>query len=100
MSQMIDLGTVTRQTFDPHLGPGFTLHADRTIPLELVSISSLPTRRGAARASFSLLLRAAERSHVPQAVYTITHAELGRMDAFIVPLGPDQVGMTYEIIFG
>ncbi len=97
---MIDLGTVTRETFDPHLGPGYTLHAgERTIPLELVSVSSLPTRPGAARASFSLLLRAAERAHVPQAIYAITHAELGTMDVFVVPLGPDRVGMTYEIVF-
>ncbi len=98
---MIDLATVSRETFDPHLGPGYTLHApDRVIALELLKVTSLPTRPGAARTSFSLVLRAAERSHVPQAIYPIDHPTLGRFDVFIVPIGPDAVGMNYEVIFG
>ena len=49
---MIDLATVTRATFDPHLGAGYTLPApSRTIPLELTEVRSLPTRPGARPAS-------------------------------------------------
>ncbi len=98
---MIDLATVTREAFDPHLGAGYTLHApSRTIALELTEVRSLPTRAGA-RAAFALELRASgDRSHVPQAIYPIEHPRLGRFEVFIVPVGPDAVGMRYEIIFG
>lgn len=97
---MIDLATVSRATFDAHLGPGYTLHADRDIALELIEVRSLPTRPGAPRAGFSLLLRAAESGHVLQRTYPIEHVVLGRFEAFTVPVGPDTVGMRYEIIFG
>ena len=48
---------------------------------------------------FSLLFRSTAKSYAPQGTYRVTHEQLGALDIFIVPLGPDQHGMRYEVIF-
>lgn len=37
--------------------------------------------------------------YAPQGTYLVEHEQLGAHDLFIVPLGPDQNGMRYEVIF-
>lgn len=48
---------------------------------------------------FSLLFRIGEGPVLPQRIYSVEHQSLGPFDLFIVPIGPDEVGMTYEAIF-
>jgi hypothetical protein len=36
---------------------------------------------------------------LPQATYPVEHDELGRMEIFLVPIGPDGSGMRYEAVF-
>ncbi|HEX3538955.1 MAG TPA: hypothetical protein VHT75_00810 [Acidimicrobiales bacterium] len=48
---------------------------------------------------FTLHFHAPRESLLPQAIYHFQHADLGAFDIFIVPLGPDEVGMRYEAIF-
>ena len=49
--------------------------------------------------AFTLHFHAPRESLLPQAMYHFRHAELGGFDIFIVPLGPDDLGMRYEAIF-
>jgi len=97
----IDLATVTKQTFDAHVGSRFAMRidAERTIDLELVETGTIPTRPDASRAGFSLRFRAAERGHVPQRIYLLEHAVLGSLEIFLVPAGPDEIGMRYDAVF-
>ncbi len=52
------------------------------------------------RAPFTLLFRGPPAPILPQRIYTLEHAGLGRWDLFLVPLGPDAEGGRYEAVFG
>jgi hypothetical protein len=83
------------QTFGP-------LRADdHTTELQLVAVDDLGRRAQPAGelSCYSLVFRTARRDAFPQATYTLNHAALGRLDVFLVPIGPDEVGMRYEAIF-
>ena len=48
---------------------------------------------------FFLVFRGPLTPHFPQGIYTLEHEKLGTFDLFIVPLGPDSAGMTYQVVF-
>jgi hypothetical protein len=101
---MNNLERLTKGDFDPHVGDEFELElgADATLSLELVAADALSsgTVEHANRAPFSLTFRSpGERRHAPQRIYTVRHGELGEMEVFLVPIGPDEGGMRYEAIF-
>jgi len=54
---------------------------------------------GTARNQFSLVFRGPVAPVLPQAIYRLVHAELGELDLFLVPIGPDAAGMRYEAAF-
>lgn len=91
--------------FAPFLHQTFAIHYGAAEPLraELVEVALLgeaPTRQGAPqRAPFSIILRGPMRPILPQRIYRIEHEQMGALDIFIVPIGPDQAGMCYEAIF-
>jgi hypothetical protein len=95
--------TVT--SFNECLGTRFRLHYGSASPLEaeLIEVAPLPSRpapKGVDRREpFSLVFRAAGTSHLPQKIYQVEHEKLGTFDLFLVPIGPDQEGMTYQAIF-
>lgn len=98
----IDLASVTKEDFDVHHGTTFVMWVsdERAIELQLVETEPLSTRAGAPRRSFRLRFRSAERHAVPQRIYPLDHPVMGRMDVFLVPVGPDAIGMQYDAIFG
>jgi uncharacterized protein DUF6916 len=46
-----------------------------------------------------LLLRGPAHVVAPQRIYPLEHQTVGTHELFVVPLGPGQGGMLYEIIF-
>jgi hypothetical protein len=101
---MTTLDRLVKADFDPHVGDEFELElgGDRTLPLDLVSCDALSSEavERATRTPFSLVFRSpGERRHAPQRIYTVRHAELGAMEIFLVPIGPDEGGMRYEAVF-
>jgi hypothetical protein len=101
---MKDLDRLVKDDFDQHVGDEFEveLGGDQTLSLELVSSDPLSsdTVERATRTPFSLIFRSAgERRHAPQQIYTVRHAELGAIEIFLVPFGPDEGGMRYEAVF-
>jgi hypothetical protein len=83
--------------FSACLGDSFQLVGEeQTFTAELVEAKPLveaPDR------PFSLLFRVADGATLPQRIYPLKHDRLGRFELFLVPIGPDDVGMQYEAIF-
>ena len=93
------------ESFARHLGETFVLRPPEQAPIqvELVDAKALAARvtgdASVRKTPFSLLFRVKGASDLPQHTYRLAHAELGEMDLFLVPIGPDAVGMRFEAIF-
>jgi hypothetical protein len=87
--------------FQPHVHSTFQMRIGdgRSIALELLSVSGLPTTPHAKRAPFALMFRSKERQAFSQQIYTLSHEQLGELEIFLVPLGPDEIGMVYQAVF-
>ena len=97
---MTDLEAITVETFSPLRGERF-----RVVPgdspdfeLELADVVDAG-QEGARRRQFSLLFRGGPDPPLGQRIYRVEHDELGGLDIFLVPLGPDAVGQRYEAVF-
>jgi hypothetical protein len=100
------LDALTRATFVPLLGKRFLLHDgdEKTVEIELIEAQALPVHPGRdgktfRREPFSLLFRGPKQFVLPQRIFTLEQETLGRVDIFLVPIGPDDVGQRYEAIF-
>lgn len=88
--------------FAPHVGETFDLAlGDSAVPLTLVEASPLPVNvyPGMLRAPFLLLFRSGSAVVLPQRVYLVQNAALGRLDLFLVPLARDRAGIVYQAVF-
>lgn len=54
---------------------------------------------GQPRKQFSVIFRGPRDPVLPQATYAVRHDELGDLDLFLVPVGRDDDGTTYEAAF-
>jgi len=48
---------------------------------------------------FSLMFRGPMTFMIGQGLYRMNHDKLGELDLFLVPIGPDQKGLRYQVIF-
>jgi hypothetical protein len=101
---MLELDKLTHLDFVPHLHQKFRMEAGAAEPIEveLVEVTELGLRTappGAPRQPFSLLFRGPKNLRIPQKIYRLEHEQLGAMELFLVPLGPDVEGTRYEAIF-
>jgi hypothetical protein len=101
------LDSLTIETFAPHVGGTFRMQVApaQVLELELLQVTPLTAKQSdgseppQGRRPFSLLFRGPAHLVAPQRMYPIEHAALGTSELFVVPLGPGQGGMLYEIIF-
>lgn len=97
------LASLRLETFEPCRDQVFELQRPgaEPLPLVLAEVNRLgKPGEGWERQPFSLLFRhPGERRHLPQGTFALDHATLGRLEMFLVPLGPDALGMRYEAIF-
>jgi len=86
--------SVVRESFDLALG-------ENSLPLTLVEVQPLPVNPfpGMIRAPFSLLFRTTTQVVLPQKIYGLKNASLGRMDIFLVPVARDREGVLYQAVF-
>ncbi len=103
---MKTLATIALADFADRLGEKFQLQAGpgAAVEVTLASASSLGfnPRAGGAKAdreSFSVMLHAPKTWKLPQGTYRLVHPDLGALDLFLVPLGPDEQAMRLEAIF-
>lgn len=90
--------------FAPTVGSQFivTLQADvAPVELVLVEVVEHPASPGAPRERpFTLCFLGPTGEHFRQGLYSFSHAGLGTIDIFIVPLGPQADGRhRYEAVF-
>lgn len=52
------------------------------------------------REPFSLLFEGPPDPFLPQRMYSLDHAQLGRFELFLVPVGQHGTNFRYEAIFG
>jgi hypothetical protein len=93
------LAALTYEDFEPRLSDAFALRqgaGELTLTLAEVRRLGQAKRTGGA---FSLLFIAPAGPFLPQAIYPLTHAALGTIELFLVPLGPVQGGNGYEAVF-
>ena len=95
------LDTLTIDSFAPHVGTSFWLHAgDRRIELRLTRAVKVMESEAARlnRTPFSLYFLAPVL--LPQQIHRLTHQGFAEpLDIFLVPVGRDASGVTYEAVF-
>jgi hypothetical protein len=92
---------LTLETFKPAVGQTFTVGEEGGTTAELLLVEATAEDAGAqaARSPFSLLFHGPVEPFLPQATYRFAHPSLGELGIFIVPLGRDEHGTTYEAVF-
>jgi len=97
---------LTCADFAGRVGDAFDVTADDApvLSIELVEAteSTEPGGRGPegqTRMQFSLLFRGPASPLLPQATYLLSHAELGELHLFLVPVGSEPDGIRYEAAF-
>jgi len=102
------LNKLTAGDFAPHVNEMFHVSGASTGPfdMELTEVSVIGRAAGASGATagrqpFSLVFMGPGQSVLPQGICEIAHEQLGTLNIFLVPLGPDNdgKGMRYEAIF-
>ena len=96
------LESLTFGSFSDRVGEDFRVATgESAIGLVLVEATDLSRRDapGPRRRPFSLIFRGPLRPLLAQRIWPLEHAALGRLEIFLVPIGPDAEGMRYEAIF-
>jgi len=95
-----DLGALTAGDFEPLVHDRFRFASEATTPfeVELIDVSEMGSP-GAQRSQFSLVFRGGPSPPLPQGIHGLEHEDLGRLDLFLVPIGPDAEGQRYEAVF-
>ena len=97
------VATFGLQTFAPLVGSIFRLDAgDFSAEVELAeAAATAPEGQLDERGRpFSLVFRGPSEPVLAQRIYAFEHDELGAFELFIVPIGRDESGTSYEAAFG
>ncbi len=95
----MDPSSYVIETFAPHVHSVFQVEVapGTVLPFELLAVEPGPVHPQALM--FSLMFRGPREPVYPQHIYRVTHAALGEMDLFLVPVGRDQNGVSYQAVF-
>jgi hypothetical protein len=95
-----NLETLTAGDFQALVSEPFRFASEATTPfdVELIDVSETGSA-GSARSQFSLVFRGGPTPPLPQGIHGLEHDALGRLDLFLVPIGPDAEGQRYEAVF-
>ncbi len=89
-----DFASQANTTYELWLG-------DSAMTLTLVDIQPLAAPQNAAqmRHPFSLIFRSTVQLVLPQRIYRLKNAASGEIEIFLVPIGRDASGVTYQAVF-
>jgi hypothetical protein len=81
-----------------------SLVTGQRVEFELIEAQSLPAHarpdgQANPRESFSLVFRGPPGPALPQRLYALEEESLGKLEIFLVPIGPDASGQRYEAVF-
>ena len=90
----------SRSDFEDHLHSPFELERPGAEPLvlELIEVAD-KTPTGFPGEQFSLLFKGTLDAYLPQQTYALEHAQMGRLDLFLVPVDERKDGYRYEAFF-
>ncbi len=95
-----DLAVLTHTDFAPHRNEVFKVHqGPLSVATQLVSVAPWGGPQASGRQAFTLTFRGPDAPVLPQQIHVVEHPVLGRMEIFLVPVGPDGAGMQYEAVF-
>ena len=89
----------THDAFMENNNSAFRLEAPsgKKLELRLIGVSDRKVRDR--QEEFSITFRSAADTFIPQGTYRFEHDKLGSFDLFIVPVGKDDRGYSYEAVF-
>lgn len=96
---------LTLEDFADKVGDRFAIEpGDRdsaTVAATLTEASALQAGRAVAlkRPPFSLVFVAEHQAPLPQRIYRVEHDTLGALSIFLVPIGRDARGVSYQATF-
>jgi hypothetical protein len=96
------LESFTVDTFAGRIGERFLVRLEpgEATELELVEAAEVgPPPQSGQRTPFSLAFRGPTNPVLPQRIHAFSHDELGTFEIFIVPIGRDESGTSYEAVF-
>jgi len=98
---MLDLATVTADTFTPLIGQTFeAVFSDGRLPLSLAEVRPLGAARlGAPRAPFALTFHGDAKLRLPQHIYRLEHPALEAAEMFLVQISGDANATKFEAVF-
>jgi len=101
MTQAPPLEKLTYEEFLTHKDSHFSLiqGSEPAADLTLVEVSTSPPPAEGMRQPFSLIFSGTPGVVLPQQIYTLTHAEMGTLEIFLVPIGATPAATQYQAIF-
>jgi len=84
--------------FSEQLNTSFQLQTNGPEPLAMTLIEVSERNDSPRLEQFVLLFRGPLSPCLPQRIYPLEHGQLGSLSLFLVPLGPDGEGMTYQAV--
>lgn len=103
---MTSIGLLTYEHFAPLVEEAFEVRTDGVTSALVLAEATTRAEAGGTgpegqtRTPFSLVFWGPAEPLLPQGTHLLVHPELGRLDVFLVPIGPQSEGMGYEAVFG
>jgi hypothetical protein len=85
--------------FAGHLNTRFTMRLGESETRELELIEAKQITLTDEQEEFSLLFLGPDNSPLAQGIYSLSHEAMGALEIFLVPIGKDRSGVTYEAYF-
>ncbi|MBV9928786.1 MAG: hypothetical protein JOZ96_27470 [Acidobacteria bacterium] len=94
---------LTEEDFKRHVGTKFVVRVETPTPLEL-ELSEVKSYNPEASEQlgmerFSLYFQSPGDIMLNQGTFTFDHPEMGELLLFVVPIGRDERGFQYEVVF-
>lgn len=95
------LQDLLHSSFEEQLNTPFHIHFGGEAPLEVIlyEVRLHEPHGGPRKQPYSVYFRGPRQPVLPQAIYRVEHERIGPMEIFVVPIGPDALGMRYEAVF-
>lgn len=93
----------TEADFAKHINTNFRIELESLPSVELKLIAVMPRasepHEQAGMERFSVVFSGPGEVFLPQQTYRITHAEMGELEVFLVPIGKESDGFRYEAVY-
>ena len=95
------LSHLTHADFTDRLHETFRIDlGSSTLEVELIAAELLgPAPETGRREPFSVLFQGPKEPILPQQIYRLEHPQMGTLEVFLVPIGPNPKGQRYELVF-